>query len=432
MRRINILQLLLCFAFVAVQAQQSKLLETYRQMALDYNPDLKAAEKNIAASIELESMAKADLKPHLQGAAQARYTGNPSALSLDLPIMDQPIGFEGKHAQYGATVSLLQPIYTGGRLLETIKMAQQKQSFAINQKQVVRSVVCYQTDIQYWNTVARAELITVAEDYQQAIVSLVETIKARVEVGLVDPQDLLMAEVKLNEANYQLLQAKDNYEIGRMALNSMIGLGLNSNTEIEQSVPVVSESDPMKILEADTRAEIKMELDRINIEKSLLKLNDSKYKPQLHFGVDGSYSSPGYNFKSDLDPNYAVYAKLSVPIFEWGKRKSEKRASTQRIGMATDQLQKVEDAVQLEVASAQVSLTQALQRVNLVESSLEKAYENEKKAVERYAEGKISIVEVINAQAYRQTAQINFTQAKVAAQGSYAALLKAMNSVVYQ
>ena len=36
-------------------AQQNSLLQKYRSMALDYNHDLKAADKNIAASIELES-----------------------------------------------------------------------------------------------------------------------------------------------------------------------------------------------------------------------------------------------------------------------------------------------------------------------------------------------------------------------------------------
>ena len=50
-----------------VSSQQSNLLEKYRQMAVSYNHDLKAADKNISASIELEKSAKADLKPKLSG-----------------------------------------------------------------------------------------------------------------------------------------------------------------------------------------------------------------------------------------------------------------------------------------------------------------------------------------------------------------------------
>ena len=136
------------------------------------------------------------------------------------------------------------------------------------------------------------------------------------------------------------------------------------------------------------RPEIQMAYDRIRMAESTKKLNDSQFKPQFYVGIDGSYSSPGYNFKKDLDPNYAVYAKVSVPIFEWGKRKSEKRASSFRVGMAED---------------------------------------NEAKAIERYNEGKVSVVEVIDAQTYRQTSQVNYVQAKAAAQGHYSELIKALH-----
>ena len=144
-----------------------------------------------------------------------------------------------------------------------------------------------------------------------------------------------------------------------------------------------------------------MAYDQINIAKSSKKLTDSKYKPQLYVGIEGSYSSPGYNFKSDLDPNYAVYAKLSVPIFEWGKRRNEKQASSFQVG--------------------------AMEQVQLTGNSLDKARENERMALERYAEGKVSVVEVIEAQNYRQVSQTNYVQAKVSAQGHYSALLKALN-----
>ena len=38
-------------------------------------------------------------------------------------------------------------------------------------------------------------------------------------------------------------------------------------------------------------------------------------------------------------------------------------------------------------------------------------------ALERYTEGKVSIVEMIEAQNYRQISQTNYVQAKVSAQG---------------
>lgn len=413
-------------------AQETPLLSKYRGMALEYNPDLKAAEKSISASIALEQSARADLKPKLSAGANFQYTGNPMELTLDLPALGNPMSFTGRDLKYGASLSLTQPIYTGGRILETIRMAEIQQSYAQSGKEVVRSSVCFQTDIQYWSTVARRELVEVATDFRSSISSLVGVIRERVEAGLVDPQDLLMAEVKLNEADYQLLQTKSNFETGRMALNSLIGTGLSEETEIDSQLPVTHNMEALLPSETNLRPEIKMAHQRIQMQESSLRLTDSKYKPQFHIGADGSYSSPGYDFNKDLDPNYAVYAKISVPLFEWGKRKSEKRASKYQIGMATDQLQKVEDAVNLEVETARVALTQAVDRSKLSQSSLQKAEENERQAVERYNEGKASILEVIDAQLYKQTAQINHVQAKLAVQSNYSDLLRATNAYDYQ
>lgn len=433
--RKGIFSLLFCtFVFLSlpVLAQQSTLLEKYRTMALDYNHDLKAAEKNIAASMEVEKSARADLKPKLSGAASFQYTGNPMELTLDIPSIGLSKTVEGKNLNYGGSLSILQPVYTGGRVLESIRMAQHQQALVGNQAKALNDAVCYQTDIQYWSAVARQEIVDVAEDFRNSIAALVKTIKERVEVGLVDSQDLLMAEVKLNEAEYQLLQAQSNFETGRMALNSMIGVRLEQPTELDAQIPIVVVSDSLWLSTGMGRPEIQMAYDKIRIAESTKKLNDSQFKPQFYVGVEGSYSSPGYNFKKDLDPNYAVYAKVSVPIFEWGKRRSEKRVSSFRIGMAEDNLNKVVDRVELEVSVARKALSQAIERVRLSESSLAKAEENEAKAVERYNEGKVSVVEVIDAQTYRQTSQVNYVQAKAAAQGHYSELIKALHSYDYR
>ena len=69
-----------CCAFLSLplMAQQSPLLEKYRMMALDYNHDLKAAEKNIAASVEIEKSAK-----------ETQTFG-----SCELSIYRQPVGVD--------------------------------------------------------------------------------------------------------------------------------------------------------------------------------------------------------------------------------------------------------------------------------------------------------------------------------------------------
>lgn len=417
----------LCVSSVAI-AQQNTLLEKYRSMAVEYSHDLKAADKNIAASIELEKAAQKDLYPKLSGNANFQYTGNPLELTLDLPSTGNPVIFEGKDLKYGASVSLTQPIYTGGRLLETIRLVRYRHNVSGFQEEYIRSGIYLQTDMQYWNTVARTEIVRISDDYRNSVASLTQTIRERVDAGLTDRQDLLMMEVKLNEAEYQLLQARKNQENGLMALNSLIGVELETPTEVEDSVPMVVVDDASLWSDGGAvRPELKIATEQVRMAESEKKLILSKYKPQFYVGVDGSYSSPGYNFRTDMDPNYAVYAKVSVPLFEWGKRKNEKRASSFKVDMATDNLNKVTDGVNLEIRTARNSLRQAMEQAELTRNSLDKARENETMALERYDEGKSSITEVIDAQTYRQIAQMNHVQAKVSAQNYYSELLKALN-----
>ncbi|MGN1265178.1 MAG: TolC family protein [Muribaculaceae bacterium] len=415
----------LCYGTGAAQAQETDLQAKYRQMAVAYSHDLKAAEKAIDASMQLVQAAGKDLYPKISGDASANYTGNPMQLTLDLPSFDTPITFVGKDVKYGAGITLTQPIYTGGRLKETIRAARYRYDISTYTKQMVRTAVCCHADVQYWNTVARKEIVGIAHDYYNSVASLVQTIRERVEAGMTDRQDLLMMEVKLNEAEFQLAQAEKDFDNSMMALNSLVGFELNNPTEIDDSVAIVT--DNAATCPATDRPEMKIAEAQVKLAQSDRRITASKYKPQISLGIDGTYSSPGYNFHSDLDPNYAIYAKVSVPIFQWGKRSHEIRASELKTHIALDNANKVLDDINLEIQSARNSLQKAIRQASLAHNSLSKALDNENMAVERYREGRASVIELIEAQTYRQHAQMNFVQAKVVAQTDYSMLLKAIN-----
>ena len=84
--------------------------------------------------------------------------------------------------------------------------------------------------------------------------------------------------------------------------------------------------------------------------------------------------------------------------------------------MAQQNLSKAQDKIRLEIQTAHYNYKQAIDKVKLTESSLSKASESEQMAMERYKEGNVSIVEVINAQLYHQQAKVNYIQSKLNAQ----------------
>ena len=83
------------------------------------------------------------------------------------------------------------------------------------------------------------------------------------------------------------------------------------------------------------------------------------------------------------------------------------------------------DGVRLEVETAYYTYTQAVRQVCLTESSLVKAATSEQLAMDKYKEGTISIVEVLNAQMYHQEAELNHIRSKLRAQLAKSSLERA-------
>lgn len=431
--RINYILAVLVFIPFSTNAQTSQYLEEYRSKVKEYNQDIRSASLASQISDKKQKIAKADFLPSLSGNASFNYVGNPSELTLNIPsLSDDPMTFQGKDIQYGASLTLAQPLYSGGAIKAGYDKAKKENELSQYEMRRITNNIMYDADVYYWNKVARQEMTYVAKEFKESVAVLVDVVKHRVDEGYTDRNDLLMAEVKLNDAEYQLIQATNNEEIARMALNSFSGVSLQETVLTDSIVIPLKEEHSYAgdIASAmSIRPEIQIATGKIDIQKSTAKIANSQYLPKLSVGFDGSYSSPGYNFRSDLDPNYAVYAKLSVPIFEWGKRRNTRKVGKYSVDMAVENQKKVADNVRLEIETALYNYSQAVRKVNLTENSLSKAAEGEQLAIDKYREGNISIVEVISAQIYHLETKVNYIQSKLNAQIAKSGLERAMGSI---
>ena len=199
--------IILCLMCVSAQAQaqHNKLLQEYRTKVKAYNQDIKAAGYAASIQQEKEKSAKADFLPSLSGNANFNYTGNPAELSVAIPSLNEPVSFQGRNAKYGASLTLAQPIYSGGALQAGYDKAKKENESSRYERMRVTNNIIYDTDVYYWNKVARQEMVTVAEEFKESVATLVEVVKDRVEEEYSDRNDLLIAEVKLNDAEYRLI-----------------------------------------------------------------------------------------------------------------------------------------------------------------------------------------------------------------------------------
>lgn len=412
----------------SIHAQTSGLLQQYRSMVEEYNQDIRSAVLSFQINNEKQKSAKADFLPSLSGNANFNYDGNPSELSVEIPSLTDPLYIQESNMKYGVSLSLTQPIYMGGAIKAGYNMAKKESEMSQYEIKRITNNIIYNADVYYWNKVARQEITSVAKDYKESVELLVDVVKDRVNEGYTDRNDLLMAEVKLNDAEYRLIQSLNDAEVARMSMNSFSGIPFDEEILTDSIViPLKEELSYLGLVDMamTSRSEMLIATGNIDLQKSSAELANSQFMPKLSVGMDGSYSSPGYNIKDNLNLDYAIYAKLSVPIFEWGKRRNTREAGKYAIEMATENHNKVTDNVRLEVETAYYNYSQAIKKVSLTENSLSKAEESKELAFEKYRKGNISIVEVINAQIYHLEAKINFIQSKLNAQIARSSLERA-------
>lgn len=412
----------------SIHAQTSGLLQQYRSMVEEYNQDIRSAVLSFQINNEKQKSAKADFLPSLSGNANFNYDGNPSELSVEIPSLTDPLYIQESNMKYGVSLSLTQPIYMGGAIKAGYNMAKKESEMSQYEIKRITNNIIYNADVYYWNKVARQEITSVAKDYKESVELLVDVVKDRVNEGYTDRNDLLMAEVKLNDAEYRLIQSLNDAEVARMSMNSFSGIPFDEEILTDSIViPLKEELSYSGLVDMamTSRSEMLIATGNIDLQKSSAELANSQFMPKLSVGMDGSYSSPSYNIKDNLNPDYAIYAKLSVPIFEWGKRRNTREAGKYAIEMATENHNKVTDNVRLEVETAYYNYSQAIKKVSLTENSLSKAEESKELAFEKYRKGNISIVEVINAQIYHLEAKINFIQSKLNAQIARSSLERA-------
>ena len=122
-----------------------------------------------------------------------------------------------------------EPLYAGGALRAGYDKVQAEDEMARQEIRRVTNDLRHEADVCYWNHVAQCELVSVADGYRQSVGRLVEVVRQRVEAEYTDRNDLLrndllMAEVRLNDADYQVQRARNDAEVARLSLNALAGI----------------------------------------------------------------------------------------------------------------------------------------------------------------------------------------------------------------
>ena len=401
-------------------AQNEKLsMEKCREMAVNYNQDVKSSTAELEASgYDAEAINKDNL-PKIDLNTNYRYLSN--GISMD--------GFNTLEHIYNVNLSIIQNIYSGSQVKTSYELARTKETISSEQKRFTASEVVLETDRLYWDVVSNAEFLNLSIRYRDIVDKLVITVLDKVEEEVLSKTEYLQAKVNLNDAELKVIQSENNLKLSEMALNRVIGIDITSDINTDDSIRVDFNSiDDIDYVQTalNTRAEIKINENLVTASDLNVGLTRSPYLPTIGVGANGRYGTPGDNLGTEPNLNFQAFGYLNMPLIYFGKKGKEVEASRVRSEIASLQLDKTQDLITLEVSQARYALEESVKKVELTQNSVQQADENLDLVSDRYTEGLSPIIDVLNAQIFWESAYLDFVDAKKGFQVNYSIYQKAL------
>lgn len=470
MDKLKLVTLLFVFASLSgVGQDQSQILtlDQCRQMALEHNHKILVADEHSKAAEALKKSAKTQFLPSINASGLYLRTNKKfSLLSEDLLIpvvpytsIDQTTGnfnstqdptntyvfnssgeivrdadgnpvFEnyawipkddakfGSKNVYTAGVTLTQPIFMGGKIRETYRIAKAGERVASANEDAERSDVLYKTEEDYWRVVAVTEKVKLVNSYIELLEKLSTDLQNYYDEGIIIKNDLLKVKVKLNEAQLNLIKAQNGQSLSKMALCQQIGLPLSQKIELADSLiadmkPIIQQNYTDSALA--NRPELEALNQTISIAKSGVNIMKSRYMPNIGLTANYMFYNPNpYNgFNEEFGGDWSVGVAVNIPIFHWNDRGHTLRAARSEQRVAELKLDEAKELISLQVQQAVYKLNESIKKVELSQENLKQAEENLKVTQDGFDTGRLKTSDVLEAQAMWQDAYSELIDARM-------------------
>lgn len=189
------------------------------ETALENNPDLKAANKNVEAARYDVGAAKAARLPRVTAVAEKSYANFLGSLQSFVPGFNQSQTAE--NASVGVQMTL--PLFQGGGPGAQVRQAQARSSQAIEQSIAAERRVVAATRTAFASWRASNANITSSEAAVAAAALSLEGVRAENTVGTRSILDILNAEQEYLNAQVQLVSARRNAYVAGFSLLAAMG-----------------------------------------------------------------------------------------------------------------------------------------------------------------------------------------------------------------
>ena len=303
-------------------------------------------------------------------------------------------------------IVMKQPIYMGGKIRSAYAISKTAVEIARQNERLTDAEVIMQTDEAYANVVKAEEMVEVAKRYRELLTEQDKNVENAVRHGLRHKSERTKVQVKINEADLQLLRAHNAVTLSKMNLCRLIGKSLSSDISLSHEYPMVADVNTLRQSDISLRPEVAMLDGQVEIAEQQVKIARSAMLPQLALMAKYGYTNGvKVNGRTFLDGwNFGGGVTLSVPLYHFGEKSNKTKAAQAKQQQLQLEREDKMELMMLELTRASQNVEEAKGEITLAQKSLEQAETNMQLSKQQYDAGFETLSDYLETQALWQQA----------------------------
>lgn len=414
-------------ANVAMAESVDMTLEESVRTALDNNYNIKQQEAEYDSAVWARHQARRSFGPTVNWQSTATKMGGKYNDKLRLS------------RNYGNTLSLTMPIYTGGQLEGAIKAADLAMNANELGLELSKQQVKAATMSAYYQALQAKNQIKVAQDSVNTLTEHLKNVNAQYTVGTVAKSDVLGTQVQMANAEQNLINANNSYDVAIASLNNVMGLPTDTELNLTDSLDYNVYEIPLEECTAyarSNRPDVLIADYQVAIAEAGVQQARAGYMPKVSaqasksWAGDSPFGSEENDSRYQSSNNWTAGLVVSWDIWDNNVTRAKVNQSKAAVVKAEAAAENTRQSGDLEVRTAYLNLKAAEKSINTTQVAVDKAQEDYKIAQVRYAAGVGTNLDVMDAEEKLAQAQTNYYTALYNYNSSKAALDKAMGIMV--
>jgi TolC family type I secretion outer membrane protein len=400
---------------------ESVTLSEAIQIAMEQNPEIKAARFQVEMIESEVTQARSGFFPQIYFTETFNRTTNPmwatgakmlqgnlTQADFDLDKLNDPDAINN----YNSAVSLSWSVYNGGQTRIGWKQAQQNHAAAsLMLKRAGQEVITRTAKAYVGLLLAQENLVVIVQTLETAKANL-KMVRSRFESGFVVKSDFLRANVRIAELEQQRLEAESHVKVAHAMLNAAMGMStdkpLHLVTPFKKCVETKGPVEHWITIALSNRPD----LERIRYQEDIAKKEIDKSRaghlPDLE--LVGNYEINSEDF-SDTENNYAIGAVMHLNLFSGHRISAKTKAAKSSLFRIQEFRKGMELNVGVQARESFLKAQSAWERIQVAKTAVDQAEEGLRIVRNRYNNGLLTIVSLLDAETAYQQARTNHFKA---------------------